>query len=116
MGERRRYERRRPSHYSAVFDRDSQKLLGRLANLSTEGLMLISEEALPLHQNFQCRIMLPEDLNAGPSICFKARSHWCRKGTTPQTYHTGLSFTDIRLKDLEVLEELTRHPAFQTES
>ena len=113
MGERRKYERRRPGHYSDVFDRDTQQLLGRLANLSTEGIMLISERALPANQTFQCRVMLPEDMNAGQSVCFQARTLWCKPGTTPKTFQTGLHFVDIRLKDLETLEQLTQHPAFQ---
>jgi len=113
MGEKRKYERRRPTHYSAVYDRDTQKILGRLANLSTEGFMLISETPIPGDQQFHCRIVLPEDMKAGTSVSFDARSLWSREGTAPRTFSNGLHFTNITLRDLELLEQLTRHPAFQ---
>jgi hypothetical protein len=113
MGEKRKYERRRPSHYSAVYDRDTQNILGRLANLSTEGFMLISEQPLKAEQHFRCRIILPEDMKSGTSVSFDARSLWCREGSASNTFNTGLHFTNITLKDVELLEQLTRHPAFQ---
>lgn len=113
MGERRKYERRRPSHYSAVYDRDTQQILGRLANLSTEGFMLISERPIAGDRDFRCRVILPEDMNAGTSVSFDARSLWCRDGSTPGTHSNGFHFTNIKLRDVEILERLTHHPAFQ---
>jgi hypothetical protein len=113
MGEKRKYERRRPSHYSAVFNRDTQKILGRLANLSTEGFMLVSEQPIGADQELRCRIILPEDMNAGTGVSFDAHTLWCRAGSAPGTFNTGLNFTHITLKDVELLEQLTRHPAFQ---
>lgn len=113
MGEKRKYERRRPSHYSAVYDRDTRKILGRLANLSTEGFMLISEHPVKPEQHFHCRIILPEDMHAGTGVSFDARSLWCKEGSAPKTFNAGLHFTNITLKDVELLEQLTRHPAFQ---
>jgi hypothetical protein len=113
MGERRKYERRRPTHYSAVYDRDTRQLLGRLANLSTEGFMLISDRPIEADLVFRCRVILPEDMNAGTGISFEARSLWSRPGSAPKTFANGLHFTQISLSDVETLEKLTKHPAFQ---
>jgi len=113
MGERRKYERRRPGHYSAVYDRDTQKILGRLANVSTEGFMLISEQPIESDRGFRCRVILPEEMNAGTSVSFDARSLWCKEGSAPRTFNNGLHFTNISLKEVELLERLTHHPAFQ---
>jgi hypothetical protein len=113
MGERRKYDRRRSTHYSAVYDESGRELLGRLANVSTEGLMLISDRPLDTGRTYRCRVILPEDLGAGPGVSFEASCLWSHSGTAAGTYASGLCFSKIKLAEIETLERLTQHPAFE---
>ena len=59
MVEKRSVPRRKPSAIIKVFDEITGSDLGRLANLTPEGLMLISRTPIPLGSIFQLCIRVP---------------------------------------------------------
>ena len=46
MAERRKRSRKSTFHYTQVLDRNSGKQIGRLVNITTEGMMLITKTPL----------------------------------------------------------------------
>ena len=63
MNERRKLERHHVSNSLEVYDLDSGELLGRVVDLHTEGLMLLSERPIELNRSWALQVNLPMNLN-----------------------------------------------------
>ena len=82
-------------YYMEVFDDESGKLLGHLADLNVNGLQIVSREAIKTDYDFRLRLMLPEELSGTPQVVFNARSMWCRPDVNPDFMATGFSAPDL---------------------
>jgi hypothetical protein len=106
MEERRSLKRRHIMFYSRVFDRTTGKHLGYLGNMTTEGLMIISDEPIETNTSFLLRIDLPEDIYDKVVLNFEALSLWCKPDVDPNFYNTGFELSKIHLDDLRLIERL----------
>jgi len=104
--ERRKLQRRQLIYYLRVFDQDTGELLGHLVDITTEGVMLISEAPLRTNQVFHLKMRLPEQMSGSKEIAFDAVSKWSKKDINPDFYDTGFQFVDIRAEDKEFIEDL----------
>ncbi|THB76273.1 MAG: PilZ domain-containing protein [Desulfobacteraceae bacterium] len=92
--EKRGSQRRHLLLYLKVFDRNSGKLLGVVADISLEGVLILSETPIGLNQTFDLEIDPGESLQprgkANPG--FTARSLWAEKDANPKYTITGFKF------------------------
>ena len=51
MDEKRRQPRRRPIYYLQVTEEDIARPIGRVVDLTQDGMRLVSERPIPLHQD-----------------------------------------------------------------
>lgn len=63
MIQRRKLERHHVSASLEVYDLDSGELLGRVVDLHTEGLMLLSKQPIELDRSWALQVNLPMTLN-----------------------------------------------------
>lgn len=82
--------------YLRVFDQD-REVLGHLANISPEGMMIISDEAIEVGRDFDLRLELPSDLNGTDyeQLEFRAHSVRCDQDVNPSFYDTGFQLLDV---------------------
>ena len=106
MIEKRNMERRHIMFYSRVFDRKTGKMLGYLGNITTKGMMIISEEPIPKLVEFKLRMDLPDDLYQKPALFFKASSLWCEPDIDPNFYNTGFKLRDVPRSEQEIIEKI----------
>lgn len=106
MIEKRNMERRHIMFYSRVFDRKTGKMLGYLGNITTKGMMIISEEPIPKLVEFKLRMDLPDDLYQKPVLFFKASSLWCEPDIDPNFYNTGFKLRDVPRSEQEIIEKI----------
>jgi hypothetical protein len=109
MSERRDSERKSACGYFIVFNTENDQPLGRVVNLSEQGMMLVSDEPADAQSTFRCRMSLPEKLLDRRTITFEAKCRWCREHELTGSYQSGYVFTRIEDKDLEVLRLLTQN-------
>lgn len=95
MIQRRKLERHHVSNSLEVFDLDSGELLGRVVDLHTEGLMLLSEQPIELDRSWALQINLPMTLNGLSEFLVDAESRWNRASIGGGQYWTGLQFTQL---------------------
>ncbi|EZQ20177.1 PilZ domain-containing protein [Pseudomonas sp. G11-1] len=95
MNERRKLERHHVSNSLEVYDLDSGELLGRVVDLHTEGLMLLSERPIELNRSWALQVNLPMNLNGVSEFMLDAESRWDRKSLASGQYWTGLQFTHL---------------------
>lgn len=72
MTEQRKHKRQRTEDYLMVFDRESDKHIGGLANLSSEGAMFITQEPVQTLTAFQCRVELTRPIMDRNEVVFDA--------------------------------------------
>ena len=106
MEERRKLERRHIMFYSRIFDRKTGKLLGYLGNITTDGVMVISEEPLRCDQDYKLRLDLPEDLYQQPVLNLDAHSLWCQTDIDPNFFNTGFRLLGLEEMDRAIIEQI----------
>ncbi len=95
MYEKRKLERQTVSTSLEVYDLDTGDHLGRVVDLHTEGLMLLSDKPIDLFRRFALQVSLPMTLNGLTEFFLDAESLWNRESLAGGQYWTGLHFTQL---------------------
>ena len=106
MEESRKNERRAPNDYYLVFDRENDRFIGRVLNMSLDGVLLVSMEPVEVSGIFHCIMALPEKIDDCNQIVFDAESKWSRKNESSNMYETGYRFKNISKTDRGIVREL----------
>jgi hypothetical protein len=93
--DKRQVERKYLVFYLRVFDGLGSKVIGHLVNISSNGIMLLSDFPIPVNEEYKLRMRLPHELVEHAEIIFNATSRWCRNDTNPDFYVTGFQLYEI---------------------
>ncbi|SHO51438.1 PilZ domain-containing protein [Desulfopila aestuarii] len=91
----RRVERRHLVFYLRVFDGVGSKVIGHIVDISSQGLMLISDNPVPVNENYRLRMRLPAEIVDKDEIIIQATSRWCKQDDNPDFYITGFQIYDL---------------------
>jgi c-di-GMP-binding flagellar brake protein YcgR len=108
MGDQRKLSRRRTSDYFVVYERETERIVGRLVNLTIAGAMIISEDPVEVPTVIKCRIKMPQPVEGRHEIVFDAESRWCKKNNHTDWYETGYKFTNVSDADTKLITMVTR--------
>lgn len=108
MEDRRRLKRKYLAFFTRVFDESTGELLGHLADITAEGMMVISTHPIDTNQNYQLSMDLPEYLFGRDHIDFQARSVWCKPDIDPTFYSTGFQFQGVTPVDVDTIDQIIR--------
>ncbi len=106
MNQRRKLELHHVSSSVEVYDLDSGQMLGRVVDLHTEGLMLLSEQPIELHRSWALQVNLPMTLNGLSEFLLSAESLWNRESIAGGQYWTGLHFTNLPDESRHCIERM----------
>ena len=112
MIEKRKEKRWHTLHYLKVYNGKTNKPAGRLVNISTEGIMLMSEKPIKTDTTYHLRIVMPKGDNNRTSIAFEAISRWSMKGLNPEYYDSGFQLKNVARDDVEKIECLIKESTF----
>jgi len=93
-------ERRHLVFYLRVFDGISNEILGHLADISTRGIMVVSEKLIKPGREFRLRLKLPKEVSGRDEIFLEAMSCWSKQDSNPEFYMTGFEIAGLEA-DLE---------------
>jgi len=93
--ESRRAEREIINRYLRVFDRETDRFLGYLVDITPAGAMLQSREPIQPEVRMNLRFELPEDFGDDRELVLEAQSVWDKKEENALFHHTGFQFTQI---------------------
>jgi c-di-GMP-binding flagellar brake protein YcgR len=101
-----------------VLNVENDEILGYIADISDEGILVFSPTPIELDQTFSLVIRL-EDLKeasleenlSDEHIQFKARSRWIDADVKPFFNRTGLEFVDISQEAHNIITNITRNVA-----
>ena len=114
--EKRALERRHLLYYLRVWDTAEDKMIGHIADVSTDGLMLVGEQKIDLDKTFNLKVMLPNPSDDGEpeSIQFVAKSCWSSNDVNKLFYDTGFQFVDIPVETSEKLQDIIKEYALNS--
>jgi hypothetical protein len=108
MNERRKQHRNDLAFFTRLFDRDTGRLLGHLANLTVEGAMIISDGPIETDKVYRLHMDLSDQRFGKAHLDFEARSIYCQPDITPQLYNAGFQFINISPKDVGIIENIVK--------
>jgi len=111
--DRRSIKRRHLIYYLRVWDADAGTELGHLVDITTGGLMLVSEREIPVDRDYNLEMRWPGDDGAERVIRFRARSKWTSKDVNPSLSDTGFQLLDDSMDVLKPIQELIDDYGFQ---
>jgi hypothetical protein len=105
--DRRRYKRRNLIYYVPVIESDTHHPIGRMADVSSKGFKLDSENEIPLGKDFQLGLNTTPDIADVSFIAFVARSRWCEADKIePCQYYVGFDIVDIDPQAARVVQSI----------
>lgn len=108
MSERRKEQRKYMTFFGRVFDRQSADLLGNIADITTDGTMVISSRPLDIGKVYQLRLDLPEYDFATDHLDLDALSVWCQPDIDPTFYNTGFQLLHATEEERLLIEKIIK--------
>ncbi len=106
MAEQRQVKRRHLIYYLKVIERNTAKPVGFLINITTKGIMIMSETPIEADKIFHFKIQLQTDLSEHEFLNFDAKSKWCEKSVNSDFYDTGFELIDVNADDFRGIENV----------
>lgn len=103
MSEQRKQQRKQIATRLPVIDVNTGNVVGDLANISSEGFMVLARTPLPTGSVFQLSAALPKVMRSVDTLYFGAECLWCNAAESPGHYWIGFHLIDISPQDQEVL-------------
>lgn len=103
MEETKRSQKR--SHltfYYDVCDVATEKVIGKLADITTEGLLLLSTDEIEPDVSYDLKIVADLD----QPIAFSSKCRWCRIDINPDYYDIGFHVESISPDDKQRIRDL----------
>ena len=102
----RKLERKELNQAIAVLDTINGGTFGELINVTTEGLMVMTDREIETQAIFQLALQLPEPIKGTDQIVIGADCLWCRRAENFYRYWAGFQIIDASEKALSQLEVL----------
>ncbi len=114
MFEKRRKEKRKNLiYYLEIFDTDSNELLGHLVDITSEGLLLLSEKEMESEVNINLKLMLPHEMNEINEILVNGTSVHCSTDPNSQYVDIGFRFNGLDPVYLPIIKKLISDYGFR---
>lgn len=102
----RKLERKELTQSIAVNDTLNGGAFGELVNITTEGLMVITDREIETQSIFQLALELPEPLAGSDVLVLGADCLWCRRAENFYRYWAGFQIIDASDHALAQIEAL----------
>lgn len=102
----RMHPRWRIDRFLAVYDQDKSTFLGRVMDLSVNGMSVVSSETLPIGDHVRLAIESLQRDGTVRTFHLRCRSLWVRPEDDDGLYRTGLEFSGISpaaIKEIELI-------------
>ncbi|UCD66467.1 MAG: PilZ domain-containing protein [Deltaproteobacteria bacterium] len=101
-------------YYLRIFDSNTGVNVGHLVDITTQGIMMISEEKVPVGEDFSFRMQLPATITGREEIQFSARCLWCKKDFNPDFYVSGYQIKEISSQEVKTITALMNAYGFKS--
>ena len=106
MHERRKINRRFLSYFIRVFDSDTRQQIGNLADITPQGILLISLHPIPKGQVIRLRLEVTPEVSDKPFLEFSAQSKWCQPDIDPKLFNVGFKLLQLTPEDTAIIKQI----------
>ena len=110
---KRSVPRRHLIYYLRVFDTETNSLLGNLVDISTKGIMVVSDQQIESGIRYRLKMVLPDTLEGSKEVEFDAESRWCRNDANQDFFDTGFELIDPHSAFLDAVDRLVEDCLFK---
>jgi len=104
--EKRQIERRHLIYYLRIFDGISSRIIGHAVDISQQGMMLISDEPVAVHEDYRLRMCFPGVAYEQEELIFDAVCRWCRRDDNPSFYVAGFQIQNLLPDETRFIQSL----------
>ena len=104
MRDKRKLKRRHLIYYLHIQERASGKPVGFLVDISTDGIMIMSENPFAVGTVLELKILLESELSAKQYLSFDAEALRCEKSINGSTYDIGCKLLNLSPEDYREIE------------
>lgn len=104
MPHKRKSVRKRVTQVMMITNAFTGEGLGRIGNLSNDGMMLIATRELPDEHVYQVHFTLQTSAHPAKKVEIGIQCLWCEQARSANTYWVGSKIIDISPEDQEALK------------
>ena len=108
MKEKRRQVRREAKEFLIACDSQTGAVIGQVADMTEQGIMLLSEKPRQPHTIEKCIITLPERTDGKDYISFEMECMWCVLDKESGMYQMGYEFRRMTPVNIAVIQGLLK--------
>lgn len=95
-------------YFVKVTSSNEDAFTGRLINISSSGLKMITKEKVFFGSTYRLEISLPEETNELKHITCMGKTVWCKHNASPERFSAGFEIVEIDDKNKNLLNELMK--------
>lgn len=115
MQEKRKAPRKSLVFFCKVHDATNGQLVGRVADLTEHGLMILAEQSVEVGQSQKLNIIFPYEFNGRTQMMFDGSCAHCNRDVNPDYWDLGYSIHQMPAEDREMLKLLIERLAIEQE-
>ena len=106
MKKHRRRPRKNTPHLVNVLDMETGKSLGRVVDITADGMMLVTNHPVNVGLRVDARVILPVMVQARTEVQVEAEAVWCKPDSNPTYFKVGFQFVNLCGEDGFLLEDV----------
>ncbi|MBN1294140.1 MAG: PilZ domain-containing protein [Candidatus Latescibacteria bacterium] len=91
-----------------VYDRVTGLNIGRIIDISGNGMMISGEDQINTNTSLYITMELPEKINGVEQLHPACLTHWWKKDTDSGMFFTGLTFKNLESRDKKIIDSLIK--------
>ncbi len=111
-GDQRRVKRRHLIYYLRVMEQDLNEVIGYLVDITTHGIMIMSESPIDPGVTMKLKVLLQTDMSEKEYLNFGAKCKWCKKSINDISYDVGFELLDVSGDDFKDIEQIISELGF----
>jgi hypothetical protein len=106
MVNHRNRPRKNTPHLVRVLDSESGRVLGRVVDITADGLLLMSTNPMDIGRKIRIRVVLPVMVNNRSDVEIDAEIVWSKQDPNPSYFQAGIKFLSLPGDDGFLLEDV----------
>lgn len=104
--QRREQTRRHLLMYLKAFDISTDKFIGRLIDLTSNGLMILTENPIEINKIYLIKVELPEAIDGKSDITFDAKCMRCENDVNSDYFDAGFQIINLDAEEENMISKL----------
>ncbi|OQX18840.1 MAG: hypothetical protein BWK76_06375 [Desulfobulbaceae bacterium A2] len=90
-------------YYLQVFDPQGEEMVGHLADLSSEGMMMLCPRPLAVGQHYRLRLAFPKPIANRSELLLEGNCRWCRPDINTELHAVGIQLEGLDPRETKFL-------------